>query len=149
MKDDGFVDRALKASVAAAVFVAWFLLALGRVHEAASFALGAALSVGFMAAARLAVWKATTPGRPQGRRFAVLLAAAKYGVAAVAIWHFVHWRNASMLSFVAGAGITQLVLVMKAAGQIAAPPEGRLPLREAMRRARQARTRPAAKNPRR
>jgi hypothetical protein len=107
-------------SLAATVFVSWFLLALGRVDEAASFGIGATIGLAMMWTARFAVMRATSPGRFQGKWFAVTLAILKYAVAAYAILWFVRWPHAKLAAFVGGVAITQVVLTMKAVGQMMA-----------------------------
>lgn len=124
MKDDGFITRVLWMSLATTIFVAWCLVGLGRSYEAASYCIGGAVSLMMLWTARVAVVKATTPGRLHGKWIAVTFAVAKYGVAAGVIWRFVLWRHAAILAFAAGVAVTQVVLTMKAMGQIVASHHG-------------------------
>lgn len=125
MKDDGFIFRVLSMSVGATVFIAWILVALGRYYEVASFGVGAGISVAMLWTAQYAVVKATTPGRLQGRWFGAALAVTKYGVAAWVIWVFVRWPHAVVLAFAAGVAVTQVVLTLKALGQMISSAQAR------------------------
>lgn len=117
----GFLDRVFKATIAASIFVAWFLLALGRLREAASFLAGAALGLAMLWSARFVVTRALTPDNPRGHWLTVAVGVLKYGAAGVVVWRITRWPDASLGAFAAGAAMTQIVLLLKALGQAMAP----------------------------
>lgn len=125
----GFLDRSFWMSVAVSVFVACFLLALGRSRETASYALGAAVSIALLWSTRYSVVNVLTR-QDLGKRkkwIAFGLTVSKYGLAAMLIWWFTRWPHAHLLAFVGGVGTTQAVLFLKALGRVLSgekPPAG-------------------------
>lgn len=121
MSDDGFLNRIVGMTAACAVFGTWILLSLGRVWHAASFGIGAGLSLAMLGSSIVIVRRGLAPGMPRSKWVAVVVAIAKYAVAGAVVWRFVDWPHAMMGAFVAGVGLTQIVLVLKAIGRTMAP----------------------------
>jgi hypothetical protein len=119
--DDRFVVRVMWMTAACAVFGAWFLLSLGRVWQAASFAVGAGLSLAMLGSSIVIVRRGLAPGMPRSKWVAGVVAVAKYAAAGAIVWRFVEWPHARMGAFVAGVALTQIVLVLKAIGKSMAP----------------------------
>lgn len=118
-----FIVRVLRMTAGLSLFIAWVLLSLGRNSEAASFLIGAAAGLAMLWALRFAVREGLS-GKRMGwkkKAFAAAVGVAKYGLLGVAIWYFIHWRFASVPAFVAGAAMTQIVLLLKALGTVLAP----------------------------
>jgi hypothetical protein len=124
-----FLDRVMRMTLYLAVFIAWVLLSLGRNREAASFLIGAALGLGMLWTLRFAVSEGLSGKRTGWKKkaFAGAVGVAKYAVAGVAIWWFIRWPSASITAFVAGAAMTQIVLLLKALGTLLSPPDLRDP----------------------
>lgn len=121
MKDDRFLARVIGMSLAVSAFGAWFLLALGREWHAASFLLGAAISLGMFVSSGAIVKRNLAPGMPDRKWAAIVVAVPRYGLAGLIIWWFVDWPHARMGAFIAGVAVTQIVLVLKAVGRTMAP----------------------------
>ena len=121
MNDDRFVIRVLWMTAACAVFGAWILLGLGRVWHAASFGIGAGLSLVMLGSSVVIVRRGLAPGMPRSKWVAGVVAVAKYAVAAAIVWRFVEWPHAKTGDFIAGVALTQIVLVLKAIGRTMAP----------------------------
>lgn len=120
MNGDGFITRITRTSAAVAVFVALFLAALGWTSASLSYAVGACIGLGFLVSTRLAVERWASPKVKRAIWFFIALAVLKYGIAAWVIWWFVSWPRARYGAFVGGAATTQIVMFLKAVGQMLA-----------------------------
>ncbi|HEY3415157.1 MAG TPA: hypothetical protein VGM51_19150 [Armatimonadota bacterium] len=121
MKEDGLLDRILKMSVGVTVFVTLYVASLGRAWEGLSFAIGAAVSIGFFLALRAGIEHGFRPGAGRKARVVTVIGAVvKYGLAGWLIALMVRWPHARMGFFLAGATTVPAVIVLKALGQLLA-----------------------------
>jgi hypothetical protein len=121
MNEDGLLDRILKMSFGVAVFVALYVVSLGRVWEGLSFTIGAGVSIGFFITLRAGIEHGFRPGAGRKARMQTALGAvAKYGLAGWLIAFMVRWPHARMGFFLVGATTVPAVIVLKALGQLLA-----------------------------
>lgn len=115
----GFLNRVLAMSLGMAGFVLCFLLALGRTREAASYAIGAGLSVGLFQVMRFSVTSVFTRSDLGSRKkwLSGGLTVGKYGAAGLLIYWLTRWPHAHLPAFAAGATTVQAVLFLKALGR--------------------------------
>lgn len=119
MIDEGFLGRVYRTSGVVWAFgllVSWSIAGL---HAAFGWTFGSAISVGVLAGIEWIVRKAVRPGNLRAKKAltnaAVLHWPIILGIMALAIW-LSGRRVTYIVAFVAGLGLTQVVIVLKTVG---------------------------------
>lgn len=121
MIDEGFLGRVYKTSAIVWAFGALVTWSVAGLHAAAGWTFGSAISVGLLAGIEWIVRKAVTPGNLRAKKALTNVAALHWpiilAVMALAIW-LSGRRIPYLVAFIAGLGLAQVVIVLKAVGVV-------------------------------
>lgn len=119
--DEGFLARVYKTSAVVWAFGALVAWGVAGLHAALGWSLGCALSVGVLAGTEWIVRRAIRPGNTRARR-TLGNAAALHWPAILVFAGFAVWlgrgQAAYLIAFIAGLGLVQAVIALKALGML-------------------------------
>jgi hypothetical protein len=117
--DEGFIARVYRTSAYVWAFGALVAWGWAGPYAALGWSLGCALSVGVLAGIEWIVRRAVRPGNTRTRKTLTNAAALHWPIILV-FMGFVFWlgrgRMAYLIAFIAGLGLVQAVIVLKALG---------------------------------
>jgi hypothetical protein len=121
MTDEGFIGRVYRTCAYVWAFGALIAWSYGGLHTAFGWTFGSAISVGLLYGIERVVRKAVRPGNIGAKKYLAYVAALHWpiivGIMALAVW-LSGRRIAYLIAFIAGLGLTQVVIVLKAVGAV-------------------------------